>query len=150
MKDDILEIFLTKLLNKTILIDIFEDGRTSLINDKTEDKMFDILEKIEVNDRENPDIQKLRYISITNQAKLNIKRTLLEIKSNYGLELVIDPNFENVLRDFYKYLDKEMDYKQDVIRIYDPIEVKKNGFKYIENASNPVVQELVRNLKLKA
>ena len=127
MQVDIQEEFITRLLNKAIFIDIFEDSRDTLVNIPREDKYLDEIETVVIDGIENTtfEVMELRKNSLKNQAKHNLFRTINELNNKYDTDFKLDPNFTKDLTAFYLYLDKQTGNIKDIIRIFDPSEVKK-------------------------
>lgn len=152
MQVDVQEEFITRLLNKAIFIDIFEDSRETLVNIPREDNFLDEIEKVVIDGVENTtfEVMELRKNSLKNQAKHNLFRTMNEINYKYDTVFKLDPNFTKDLTAFYLYLDTQTGNVKDIIRIFDPSEIKKNGFKYIKNTASVDILKMIDALTVKS
>lgn len=152
MQADVQEEFITRLLNKAIFIDIFEDSRDTLVNIQREDNFLDEIEKVVIDGVENTtfEVMELRKNSLKNQAKHNLFRTMNEINYKYDTDFKLDPNFTKDLTAFYLYLDSQTGNVKDIIRIFDPSEIKKNGFKYIKNTASVDILKMIDALTVKS
>ncbi|MBY8087828.1 hypothetical protein KW496_19695 [Vibrio fluvialis] len=152
MQANVQEEFITRLLNKAIFIDIFEDSRDTLVNIKREDNFLDEIEKVVIDGVENTtfEVMELRKNSLKNQAKHNLFRTMNEINYKYDTDFKLDPNFTKDLTAFYLYLDSQTGNIKDIIRIFDPSEIKKNGFKYIKNTASVDILKMIDALTVKS